>query len=107
MVKSGYTDRKLDGAGQTWALLVRDRFLQRKIGSIQNVLVYSTGSMEQPEYAEAWSLTSLLATNGEKLSQLIIALRNGESAWKAIGDIYEVDEPSLLAKWRRFAATQR
>jgi hypothetical protein len=107
MVKSGYVDRQLGGLFSQWAQIVRERFAAGRLGSVQNVLAYSTASMEPPEYAEAWSLTTLLATNPDKIAGLIVALRGAASAWDEISRIYEVDEQSFLAKWRRFAQSQR
>ncbi len=103
MVKSGYVDRQLGGLLSRWAEIVRRRFAAGEIASIQNVLAFTTAAMEAPEYAVAWSMTCLLATNEDKLAKLVLALRAKPDAWGEISRIYEVDEAAFLAKWRRFA----
>lgn len=63
MVMSGYMERQLGQAAVPWASIVRDLSARGKLRSVQNVLAYSTDSMQLPEYATCWSLASVLATN--------------------------------------------
>ena len=109
MVTSGYVDptRQLAGGGLSWADMVRQKFAQRPIRSIQDVLAYSTETMEVPQYADAWSFTSALTSAPDIFAALVLEMRNGEEAWPAIQKLYDVDAETALVKWHTFAQDQR
>jgi len=92
------------GPGAGWAQVVRNRFAQRQITGILQVLGYTVDAMEPPQYAESWSLTTLLASAPDRFSKLVLALRGGEEALDSIQKTYEQDEPTLLKTWFQFAA---
>ncbi len=107
MVKSAYYERELPGTSRIWPQLVNERFAKKQVASVQNTLAYTMGSMEPPEYAEAWSLTSYLADRPEHFARLVTALRKSDNAWATVAEIYKVDEPGLLGDWQEFAAAQK
>jgi hypothetical protein len=92
------------GPGGGWAQVVRNRFAQRQINSVLQVLGYTVDAMEPPQYAESWSLATLLASAPDRFGKLVLALRGGEEALGSIQKIYEQDEPTLLKTWFQFAA---
>jgi hypothetical protein len=106
MVTSGYMERRLGQAPDPWATIVRGLFAQGKVRSVQNVLAYSTDSMELPEYATCWSFASVLATNPKKFAELVVALRSGDNAWEEISRIYDVKEAKFVATWSRWVIAQ-
>ncbi len=106
VLMSGYMERRIDRAREPWARIVRARFAQGKVRSAQNVLAYSTDSMELPEYATCWSLAGVLATNPKEFAELVVALRTGENAWEEISRIYDVKEAKFVATWSRWVNAQ-
>jgi len=106
-VQSGYIDRDLKRDRKTWPERVQSQFKLNKIASIQNVLAYTTRSMQLPQYAEGWSLLSLLAQDEDKLVQLVGRFAKNEDAYEALSEVYEIDDQKLLKRWRRYARAQR
>jgi hypothetical protein len=112
MVTSGYTERELARGITPWTQIVKELFAARKIASVQNVLAFSTSSMEVPEYATAWSLVEALATNPDKLAKLTVELRNSAVApWEHLRQVYgqpdkPLEENAFLKIWARHAATK-
>jgi len=102
MVLSGYTDRQVGGAPIRWADVVRQQFAQNQIGSVANALAYSTETMQMPQYAESWSLTSLLATEPSNFAELVTKLGEGAPAADAIKDVYGVTDEQALTQWRKY-----
>lgn len=106
-VQSGYTDREIKKEATTWPERVQMQFKLNKIGSIQNVLVYSTGSMQLPQYALGWSLTSLLAKEEKEFADWIVRLRDHEDSYEALQKSYSMDDADLMKRWRRVVRSQR
>ena len=106
-VQSGYSHREIDRDSLTWSALVQQQFKLNQIGSIQNVLAYSTSNMQLRNYAEGWSLMSMLAEDEEKLATLIELLAEEEDPYEALSKAYESDDEQLMKRWRRYARAQR
>jgi len=107
MVKSGYVDRQIGGGGNPWADAVRAQFQAGRIQSIDQVTTYSTDFMEMPHYAEAWSLTTLLATNAKQFAELVMALRNGGEGLNSVLQTYKLEQQAMLKAWFQFAQRMR
>ena len=82
-------------------------FVGGQIASVKQVLDYNTDAMEHKEYAQCWSLASLLTTGAKQFSSLVKQMRDGEPALGAMEKLYGLDADQLLAKWRTFALGQR
>lgn len=106
-VQSGYRDRDLGKEATTWPQRVQKQFKLNKIGSIQNVFVYTTEAMELPQYALGWSLTILLAKDEMKFSKWVELMGEGERPYEALEKAYQLDDKAVMARWRRFVRSQR
>lgn len=104
-VAGGYQDRDLGRTATPWAALVMQRFQAGKINSIERVLAYSTSTMMEPQYAECWSFTTMLARRDpKKFAELVVALREKKEPLKSIQEIYGfADEKAILTAWYKFA----
>ncbi len=102
-VQSGYTQRKIDREAMTWDELMKKQFKLNQIASVQNVLVYTTNSMQLPQYAQGWSLMSLLAGDEKKLAEFITRLSEDEDPYEALSAIYEMDDEAMMKRWKNFA----
>ncbi|REK23357.1 MAG: hypothetical protein DWQ42_15450 [Planctomycetota bacterium] len=106
-VQSGYRHREIDREAKTWSALVKEGFRLKQIGSVQNVFAYSTRSMQLPQYAQGWSLMTLLAQDEEKLARWVTLLADDEDPFEALSEAYATDDDALLQRWRRYARAQR
>ena len=100
-VVSGYSDRRIEGSRTRWIDLVRQRFAQRKNGSVANVLAYTTQTMNVDEYAEAWTLTNTLASDPRNFCELITSLAKGTAAPAAVSEVYGVKEDEVYRHWQQ------
>jgi len=100
-----YVERELTG-DDAWAASVGKRMSDGEIRSVLNVWGYSTDEMTPPQYAEAWSMVSLLCEAPDKFGQAVLAVqREEESMAQAVRDAYEITDDRLLQGWARY--TQR
>ena len=107
MLNSGYAERELGGRRNPWATIVMQYFTQNKVPPVADVLEYQTSAMELPQYAQCWSLASLLATGSKEFAALVLAMHNGEPALAAIEKIYGVSTDELHERWRKYSSQVR
>lgn len=83
--------------------LIRENRLGRPRDVLQS---YTTSTMQMPNYAEAWSLMTVLSQEREKFEPLIVAVRDapaGTPTMNLVEQVYKVDEAKLRDVWIRFA----
>lgn len=102
-VTGGYSDRELAGDA-AWPQLVRQRFTENRIRDIGTTLAGTFAGMQMPQYAEAWSLTTLLCMAPDKFATAIADMRGGAEPTQAVISAYGVDEKAIVAEWQRRAA---
>ena len=103
MLNAGYTERDLGRGGNPWALIVIQRFAANMVPAMADVLAYDASAMQLPQYAECWSLATLLSSDAKKFSSLAAALRDGQPALEAIEKIYGLPADKLHARWKAVA----
>jgi hypothetical protein len=100
-------NRELGKDPRAWLHLVQDRIRRKQATTVRALLAMDTTNMLLPHYAEAWTLTGLLAKQPEKFGALIVALREEKDALKAIEQVYGWDETKLEAEWHKAVLAQR
>ncbi len=94
-------------ATNSWANEVRTLIRENRLGRPRDVLQsYTTSTMQMPNYAEAWSLMTVLSQEREKFEPLIVAVRDapaGTPTMNLVEQVYKVDEAKLRDVWIRFA----
>jgi hypothetical protein len=79
----------------------------RKVSSVDQLLQMDTTNMLLPNYAEAWTLTGLLAKQPAKFSELVLALREEKAVMPVIERIYGWNEAELTQQWHKHVLSQR
>ncbi len=98
-----YSERDLDG-DESWDQRVRGRFSDGKITGVTDVWTFSTDTMEPGQYAEAWSIVSLLCQAPEKFAEAVLLVQQEEASMpEAVRTAYELDDARLLQGWRQWA----
>ncbi len=101
-----YEPRNVNGA-DSWANLVRTLVRENRLARPHDVLqTYSTASMQMPNYAEAWSLMTLLSRERDKFEPFVVAVRDAPENTPVIStveEVYKIPEPKLHEGWKRFA----
>ena len=100
-------NRELGNDPRAWLHLVQDRIRKRKVTGVRALLAMDTSNMLLPHYAEAWSLTAVLAKQSEKFGKLILVLRDRKDALPAIEQVYGWDEKKLDDEWHKGVLSQR
>lgn len=106
MVNS-YQEREIGNVDGAWSAAVKKLVKEGKIKEPGSVFRYDTAQMKPENYAEAWSLTSLLASSPKKLESMIRQMREGKKPLEAIEAEYTMDEAKLFATWKKFADMQK
>jgi hypothetical protein len=103
-----YADTHLPGrSGNRWLGLLKPTFAAGRADSIEQLLVNGIGAMEEIQYAEAWSLTQLLANDPPRFSRLVGEIRDGKDAVEAIRTVYETDHKQLELQWVKLVGGAR
>lgn len=98
-----YTERDLNNDA-SWAQMVQGRFREGKISNVTEVWTFSTDAMEPGQYAEAWSMVSLLSEAPDKLGEAVLSVQREEhSMAAAVRAAYEIEDARLLQGWQRYA----
>jgi len=99
--------RNLGADGRAWIHLVQHRIATKEISPVGDLLQMDTTTMLLPHYAEAWSLTGLLAKQPAKLAELVVALRGERATLKTVLRIYGWDEKELTRQWHQYVLAQQ
>ena len=94
-------NRDLGNDPRAWLHLVQERMRAKKESGVRGLLTMDTTNMLLPQYAEAWTLVSVLARQPEKFAKLLMALREEKDPLKAIEQVYDWDEKKLESEWRK------
>lgn len=98
-----YTEREL-GGDESWAQRVQGRFRERKITGVTEVWTFSTDSMAPGQYAEAWSIVSLLSQAPDKFADAVLLVQQEETSMpEAVRTAYELEDARLLQGWQQWA----
>jgi hypothetical protein len=106
-VAGGYAGREIGAANASWAQMVKQRFADGTADTVGQVLGCTFDVMEVPQYAECWSLATVLCMKPEQFSQLVLDLRGGGQPLAAIETIYESTEAALTEGWKALALQAR
>ena len=106
-VAGGYAGREIGAADASWAQMVKQRFAAGTADTVGQVLGCTFDVMEVPQYAECWSLATVLCMKPEQFSQLLLDLRGGGQPLAAIETIYESTEAALTEGWKALALQAR
>lgn len=99
---NSYADREIGGEAKPWAQVVQEQLADDKLPEIDNVLRYSTASMEPHEYCIAWSFTSFLCATPDRFVRMITAIRDKEKPIDAATTAYEMKQADLEKAWKKF-----
>ena len=100
-------NRDLGADPQAWLHLVQQRIATKEVTAVDQLLRMDTNNMLLPQYAEAWTLTGLLAKQPAKFAALVLALREDKATLKVIQRVYGWDEKELTAQWHQSVLRQR
>jgi hypothetical protein len=100
-------DRDLGNEPRAWLHVVQERMRAKKESGVRQLLSMDMSNMLLPQYAEAWTLVSVLAKQPEKFAKLVLALREEKDPLKAIEQVYGWDEKKLEAEWHKEVLGQR
>ena len=106
-VAGGYAGREIGAANASWDQMVKQRFADGTADTVGQVLGCTFDVMEVPQYAECWSLATVLCMKPEQFSQLVLDLRGGGQPLAAIETIYESTEAALTEGWKALALQAR
>ncbi|MGH7145818.1 MAG: hypothetical protein ACREJ2_17040, partial [Planctomycetota bacterium] len=95
-----------NGPAMTWATQVRTAIQQRSAATAPDVLGFSTVTMKQLEYAEAWSFVNFLTQRPREFEGVVDAVRDENSAMTAIDAYYHMKDAQLTYQWQVWAAQQ-
>jgi hypothetical protein len=101
-----HQDRALGQDPRAWMHLVQQRIVAKQVTPVGQLLKMDTTNMLLPHYAEAWTLTALLARQPAKFAALILELREDKNILKAIEQVYGWDEKQLTAEWHKHVLGQ-
>jgi hypothetical protein len=99
--------RNLGADPRAWSVLVKQRMLTNQATPLDKLLKMDTYKMVQPNYAEAWTLLSLLNKQPAKFGKLVLAIRKGTPDLEAIEDVYGWDEEQLTQEWHKHVMGQK
>jgi hypothetical protein len=101
-----HQDRNLGLDPRAWIHLVQQRIAAKQVTPVGQLLKMDTSNMLMPHYAEAWTLTALLARQPAKFAELVLELREQKNALKAIEQVYGWDEKQLTEQWHKHVLGQ-
>lgn len=98
-----YEKRDLKQA-ESWKNVVKNLFKEKKITNVTTPWGYETASMKPENYAECWSLVSMLSSAPDKFAKAVQLVREeGKSMNVALNEAYELDDRKLLEAWYKYA----
>ncbi|MFK7790705.1 MAG: hypothetical protein AB8C95_14585 [Phycisphaeraceae bacterium] len=94
-------DLKQDGG---WRDVVKNLFKAKKIDNVTTPWGYETASMKPENYAECWSIVSMLSSAPDKFAEAVKMVRETDKSMNvALNEAYELDDRKLLEAWYKFA----
>ncbi|MEO0474665.1 MAG: hypothetical protein AAF085_01665 [Planctomycetota bacterium] len=98
-----YEERDLNQEGG-WAQVVKKLFKEKKITNVTAPWGYETSSMKPVNYAECWSLVSMLSSDPDKFAKAVRMVREeGKSMNVAVNEVYGMEDRKLLEAWYKYA----
>lgn len=99
-----YEKRDLKQGG-TWRDVVKNLFKEKKITNVTAPWGYETASMEPANYAECWSVVSMLSSAPDKFAEAVKTVREtGKPMNVALNEAYGLDDRKLLEAWYKYAS---
>jgi hypothetical protein len=86
---------------------VHQRAFTNQVTPLDQLLKMDTYKMVQANYAEAWTLLSLLNKQPAKFGKLVLAIRTGTPDLEAIEAVYGWDEAQLTQEWHKYIMGQK
>ena len=94
-------DLKQDGG---WKDVVKKLFQEKKITNATAPWGYETASMKPENYAECWSMVSMLSTAPDLFAKAVRMVReDGKSMNVAVNEVYGKQDLEILKAWQKFA----
>lgn len=98
-----YEKRDLKQEGG-WKDVVKKLFKDKKITDVTSPWGYVTSTMKPENYAECWSLVSMLSSAPDKFALAVKMVREeGKSMGVALNEVYGMDDKKLLQTWFKYA----
>ncbi|MEM9346048.1 MAG: hypothetical protein AAGB26_05475 [Planctomycetota bacterium] len=94
-------DLKQDGG---WKQVVKNLFKDKKINNVTAPWGYTTDTMKAENYAECWSLVSMLSSAPDKFAEAVKIVREqGKPMNVALNEVYGMEDRKLLETWYKYA----
>jgi hypothetical protein len=101
-----YEKRDLKQEGG-WADVVKKQFSNNKITNATAPWGYETSTMKPENYAECWSIVSMLSSAPDKFAEAVKIVREeGKPMNVALNEVYGMDDKKLLQTWFKYANQQ-
>lgn len=98
-----YEKRDLKQEGG-WKDVVKNLFKDKKITNVTAPWGYETATMKPENYAECWSLVSMLSSAPDKFAEAVKMVREtGKPMNVALNEVYAMDDKKLLQAWYKYA----
>lgn len=98
-----YEKRDLKQGGG-WKDVVKKLFQEKKITNATAPWGYETASMKPENYAECWSMVSMLSTAPDKFAKAVQMVRESDKSMNVvINEVYGKQDIEILKAWQKFA----
>ena len=88
----------------SWRNVVKNLFQERKIDNVTRPWGYETASMTPENYAECWSVVSMLSSAPDKFAQAVKTVRETDKSMNvALNEAFGLEDKKLLQAWRKYA----